>query len=302
MIFKWIGGFELVPKLSVILPSYNPGFSLYLAIKSVLNQTFTNFELIILDDGSSDNSIGIAKSFNDPRIRIYCDGINRGLTYRLNQGVSLSRADYIARMDADDLCFPNRFEFQFNYLISHSDVDLVSCKVITFNNSNYSLIKFLPYKKYHDQIIFTPWKTIPMPHPTWMGKTSWFKKYQYKTPEVVRAEDQELLLRSMSNSKFHSLPEVLLAYRQSKFDFRKTLTARVSLLKAQIFNFNQRKQYTFLFYSFLFFLLKVFIDFFAVLPKFSWLFFSRMGSKVPDHNKIEFERLIKMLSKNIAIE
>lgn len=292
----------MIPKLSVILPSYNPGFSLYLAIKSILNQTFTDFELIILDDGSSDNSIVIAQSFNDPRIRIYCDGINKGLSYRLNQGVSLSRADFIARMDADDLCFPNRFEVQFNYLIAHSDVDLVCCKVVTFNDSNYSLIKFLPYKKYHDQIVFTPWKTIPMPHPTWMGKTSWFKKYQYKTPEIVRAEDQDLLLRSMDNSKFHTLPEVLLAYRQSKFDFRKTLTARVSLLKAQIFNFNLKKQYCFLLYSLLFFVLKIFIDCFALLPKFSCLFFNKMSSKISDNDRTEFEHLVKILSKKIAIE
>ncbi len=243
------------------MPSYNPGFSLFLAIKSVLNQTFTDFELIILDDGSSDNSIDIAKSFNDPRIRIYCDGINRGLSYRLNQGISLSRADYIARMDADDLCFPNRFEVQFNYLIFNSDIDLVSCKVVTFNGSDYSLIKFLPYEKYHSQLVSKPWKTIPMPHPTWMGKASWFKKYKYKTPEIVRAEDQELLLRTYPVSTFHSIPEVLLAYRQADLNVYKRFIARKSLLLVQIRFFIKRLEFINLIISIGCFLIKVESDF-----------------------------------------
>lgn len=289
-------------KVSIILPAYNAGDSLLLAVESIRQQTLREWELILLDDGSSDESVAKIRNLNDNRIRIYSDSVNRGLTYRLNQGISLCRSKYIARMDADDICFMRRLELQFNFLQDHPSIDLVATKAIVFNDKDYSLIGLLPYKTSHDLIIASPWKSIPMPHPTWMGRAEWFKRYLYKTPEVMRAEDQELLLRCMENSKFHTLPEVLLAYRQSAFNFRKTLTARVSLLKAQILNFNQRKQYSFLCYSLLFFLLKVFIDFFAVLPKFSWLFFSRMGSKIPDHNKIEFEHLIKILTKKLTIE
>jgi glycosyltransferase involved in cell wall biosynthesis len=289
-------------KVSVILPTYNAGDSLFLAVQSVLNQTMSNFELIILDDGSTDSSLQKIMGIKDSRIKIYLDKVNKGLAYRLNQGVEFSNGRYIARMDADDICFARRLELQFNFLEKNSDIDLVATRAMVFYGNDYSLIGLLPYKSSHDLIIASPWKSIPMPHPTWMGRSEWFKRYLYKMPEVIRAEDQELLLRSMDESKFHTLPEVLLAYRQSKFNFRKTVIARVSLLKAQIFNFNQRKQYSFLFYSLLFFLLKVFIDCFVVLPKFSWLFFSRMGSKIPNHNKIEFERLIKMLSKKMAIE
>jgi glycosyltransferase involved in cell wall biosynthesis len=289
-------------KVSIILPAYNAGGSLLLAVESIRQQTLREWELILLDDGSTDESVEKIRNLNDSRIRIYSDNLNRGLAYRLNQGVSLCSSKYLARMDADDICFMRRLELQFNFLQDHPAIDLVATKAIVFNDEDYSLIGLLPNKIPHDLIIASPWKSIPMPHPTWMGRTEWFKRHLYKIPEVMRAEDQELLLRSMNESKFHTLPEVLLAYRQSAFNFRKTLTARVSLLKAQIFNFNKRKQYSFLCCSLLFFLLKVFIDFFAVLPKFSWLFFSRMGSKVPDHNKIEFERLIKMLSKKIAIE
>ena len=289
-------------KVSVILPTYNAGDSLFFAVQSVLNQTMSNFELIILDDGSTDASLHKILGIKDSRIKIYQSNVNRGLAYRLNQGIGVSSGRYIARMDADDICFARRLELQFNFLLDNPAIDVVATKAIVFNDEDYSLIGLLPNKIPHDLIIASPWKGIPMPHPTWMGRTEWFKRHLYKIPEVLRAEDQELLLRSMNESKFHTLPEVLLAYRQSAFNFRKTLTARVSLLKAQIFNFNKRKQYSFLCCSLLFFLLKVFIDFFAVLPKFSWLFFCRMGSKVPDHNKIEFEHLIKMLSKKIAIE
>jgi glycosyltransferase involved in cell wall biosynthesis len=289
-------------KVSIILPAYNAGDSLLLAVESIRQQTLREWELILLDDGSSDGSIEKIRNFNDNRIRIYSDNLHRGLSYRLNQGISLCRSKYIARMDADDICFMRRFELQFNFLQEHPAIDLVATKVIVFNDEDYSLIRLLPYKASHDLIIASPWRSIPMPHSSWMGRAEWFKRHLYKIPEVMRAEDQELLLRSMNESKFHTLPELLLAYRRSAFNFQKKLTARVSLLKTQIFYFNQKKQYSFLCYALLFFLSNVFIDFFAVSPKFLRLFFSRMISKIPGHNKIEFELLIKMLSKKIAIE
>ena len=289
-------------KVSIILPTYNAGDALLLAVESIRQQTLREWELILLDDGSFDGSIEKIRNLKDNRVRIYSDNVNRGLTYRLNQGISLCRSKYIARMDADDICFKRRLELQFNFLEEHPKIDLVATKAIVFNGKDFSLIGLLPYKSSHDLIIASPWKSIPMPHPTWVGRVEWFKRYLYKTPEVIRAEDQELLLRSMAKSKFHTLPVVLLAYRQSSFNFRKTLIARVSLLKAQVLNFKQRKQYDFLLYSLLFFLFKVFIDCFAVMPKFSWLFFSRMGSNVPKDIKIEFELLIKTLSKKRIIE
>ena len=284
---------QLPPKLSIILPSYNPGDTLFYAINSILNQTFVDYELIVLDDGSTDDSLKIAMSFNDPRIKIYSDGMNRGLSYRLNQGVSLSQANYIARMDADDICFPERLELQFDYLSNHPEVDLVSSKAVVFNNA-YSLCKILPYRQYHRDIVRSPWKTILMPHPTWMGKASWFKKNVYKDPEVLRAEDQELLLRTYPDSIFYSLPYVLLAYRQAEIDFLKKFTARKSLLSVQIEFFVKRSDFFNLMKSLGIFLIKVLLDFFSFLNKYYFLK-KRQPILMAESLILRFDSLVKAI-------
>jgi glycosyltransferase involved in cell wall biosynthesis len=291
-----------IPAVTVMMPVFNAEKYLYQSIDSILYQTFEDFELIIIDDGSSDKSAKIIDAFSDGRIKLIKNVKNLGLTASLNKAIKQAKGKYISRMDADDISFPKRLELQFNFLEENPDIDLIASRALVFNNHDYSLIGLLPYKTSHDLITSSPWKSIPMPHPTWMGRAEWFKRYLYKTPEVIRAEDQELLLRSMTNSKFYTLPEVLLAYRQSKFNFRKTLIARVSLLKTQVLNFKQRKQYGFLVASMLFFILKVLIDLFAVLPGFSGLFFSRMGLDVPEEVEVEFGHLIKILSKKTVID
>ncbi len=232
---------ERHPQISVILPVYNAETTLFFSIGSIINQTFSDFELIVLDDGSVDRSLEIARDFNDRRIKIYTDGVNKGLTYRLNQGVALSRGSYIARMDSDDISFPERLEKQLEFLKSNPSVDLVSSMVITFDKG-YQLGKTLRYEQFHEGIISKPWDCILMPHPSWMGKTSWFKANEYKIPEVLRAEDQELLMRASYSSTFYSIPEILLAYRQSNISMKKKFIARSSLLKSQVnflFNANQ---------------------------------------------------------------
>ena len=289
-------------KVSIILPTFNAGEPLLLAIESIREQTLKEWELILLDDGSSDGSIEKIRNLNEKRIRIYQDKVHRGLVHRLNQGISLSRSKYIARMDADDISFPRRLELQSNFLEENPEIDLVASRALVFNGHDYSLIGLLPYKPSHELIISSPWKSIPMPHPSWMGRAEWFKRYLYMTPEVLRAEDQELLLRSMSNSKFHALPEILLGYRQSSFILQKTLRTRVSILKMQVLNFIHRKQYGFLIASLTFFTCKVLIDFFAALPGLSWLFFNRMSLAIPRDIKVEFELLVKTLSKKTKID
>ena len=96
------------PLISVLLPVFNAEKTLGAAIRSILLQEFVDWELIILDDGSSDRSLQIAGRFKDSRIRIISDGRNIKLPSRLNHGIRLSKGKYIARMDADDISFPNR--------------------------------------------------------------------------------------------------------------------------------------------------------------------------------------------------
>lgn len=99
---------ENTPLVSVILPVYNGGKDLGAAIQSIINQTYENWELILMDDGSKDGSLERMQKFKDPRIKLFSDGVNKGLSRRLNEAVSQTTGTYIARMDADDIAFPKR--------------------------------------------------------------------------------------------------------------------------------------------------------------------------------------------------
>ena len=113
------------PKISVIMSVYNGEKYLREAIESILNQTFTDFEFMIVNDGSTDNSLKIIKIYNDERIGIINNEKNIGLTKSLNKALKQAKGEYIARQDADDVSLPNRFEMQVKYLESHPEVVLL---------------------------------------------------------------------------------------------------------------------------------------------------------------------------------
>jgi glycosyltransferase involved in cell wall biosynthesis len=117
------------PEISVIMSVYNGEKYLRDAIESILNQTFTDFEFIIVNDGSTDTSFEIIKSYNDERIKIINNEKNIGLTKSLNKALKVARGEYIARQDADDISLPNRFEEQLKYLEKHPEVALLGTSV-----------------------------------------------------------------------------------------------------------------------------------------------------------------------------
>jgi glycosyltransferase involved in cell wall biosynthesis len=228
------------PIVSVILPVLNGEYFIAPAVKSILKQKYTDFELILLDDGSKDRTLEIVTKIADERVKIISDGVCKGLAARLNIGIDLAVGRYIARMDADDLSFSQRLEKQVAFLEAHPDIDLVSSRALLFQDKSFDMLGTLPYRQNHDEISACPWKGFYMPHPSWMGRADWFRRFRYRWPEVVRAEDQELLLRALPDSKFHCLPEVLLAYRCGDFNLRKSLLARKNLLNSQLLLFRQR--------------------------------------------------------------
>ena len=118
-----------MPKLSVIMPVYNGERYLWQAIESILNQTFRDFELLIINDGSTDRSREIAVSYTDPRIVLIDNERNMGLSRSLNRGICLARGEYVARQDADDLSHPDRLRRQVEYLERHPDIVLVGTRV-----------------------------------------------------------------------------------------------------------------------------------------------------------------------------
>lgn len=199
------------------IPFYNAERFLDIAIQSVLNQTFSNFELILSNDGSTDRSLDIAKSYNDSRITILTDGINKGISQRLNDQISIAKGKYFVRMDADDIMFPNRLNKQILYLQENPEIDVIGSYAIVIDDDN-NLIG-LRSTSIPNSII-SCFRSVPFIHPTITGRIEWFKKYQYSNG-LKGVEDLDLWIRSYNKSKYFIIPEPQMFYRDPlkiKFD------------------------------------------------------------------------------------
>ena len=133
------------PLVTIGIPCYNVGRFIALSIRSVLMQTYTNFELIITDDGSTDNTVDEIRKFNDSRIKLSVDGENCGISYRLNQQIDMAKGNIFIRMDGDDIMFPNRVEEQVKYLQEHPNVDVIGAGAVIIDECivffNYLVMK-----------------------------------------------------------------------------------------------------------------------------------------------------------------
>jgi glycosyltransferase involved in cell wall biosynthesis len=220
------------PIVSIGMPVFNGARTIAQSICSILNQTVENWELLIIDDGSTDNTMEIAASFGDPRIIVTRGGENTGLPARLNECVSRARGKYFGRMDQDDIAYPGRLKCQLEFLLSHPEIDLVGGWVVVFRNQGTAYgARRSPLT--HEQICAHPWNSIPMAHPTWMGKTEWFLRNPYRT-DAPRTQDQDLLLRTYQKSRFAIVPEIVLGYREDSLSLSKILLARRDMCKTMV--------------------------------------------------------------------
>ena len=202
-------------KVSIGIPFYNAELFLADAIKSVIQQSFQDWELILVNDGSTDQSLRIAQDFanKDHRIRVISDGLNKKLPYRLNQIISESKYEYIARMDADDLIHPNRLKIQLDFLEKNKEFDLVSTGVVSINDKNQ--VKGI---RRVDEI-YTDFSEVkrhyPIVHASILAKKEWYLRNKYNQ-DLPRTEDFELWCRSISNNdlKLAVLPQALYYYRE----------------------------------------------------------------------------------------
>ena len=221
------------PLVTVAMPVYNAGKYLRLAVLSIIRQTFTDWELLIIDDGSTDSALQDIADIDDARIKIFRDGMNRGLAARLNEAADMARGRYLARMDQDDVSYPERFARQIAALQNNPELDLVATRAIVINENDQATGLF-PYAIFHKEICARPWRGFYLPHPTWMGRIEWFRKHRYTVPGPYFCEDQELLLRSYRDSRLGTMDEILFAYRiRDKVDWRKLAKTRRAVFVTQ---------------------------------------------------------------------
>jgi len=196
------------PKFSVVMPVHNGDRFLKEAIDSILNQTFTNFEFIIIDDGSTDKSAEIINSYTDQRIRYYKNKENLGISKSLNVGIGLAEADYIARMDSDDICYTDRLQKQYDFISAHPDGSFYTCyaQEVTEDRKIIALSRFNPQHYFHS-ITFSCW----IYHPTMVYRKDAVESIGKYT--VPYSEDFELAWQLTRKFKHYHLPEVLLDYR-----------------------------------------------------------------------------------------
>lgn len=196
--------------VSVIMSVYNAEEYLKEAIDSILSQTFQQFEFIIVDDASTDASYSIIKGYTDKRIRIIQNEKNIGLTKSLNKALKYATGKYIARMDADDICFPTRLEKQVKYMEKHKNVALISCSYKEFGNSNHKNI--LQYNEIQIKGILMYGGVLP--HPGFFFRYELFYKYKMRYNEKMKyAQDYAFQVSVSKQFKIACMSEVLIKYR-----------------------------------------------------------------------------------------
>lgn len=203
------------PAISIVLPAYNCGDFLTLCLDSLLQQTFTDFELIIINDGSTDSTEKIIRTYADPRIRYIKNETNVGLITTLNKGIGLAKGKYIARMDADDICQPERLSKQKAWLDANPKVDVVGCHIALINQAGEDA------GSWQDDLDTPNAETLKakmaqvncLAHPTVMLREEIAKAYGYNFYQQ-HTEDYDLWLRLLADGKvIDKIPEKLLLYR-----------------------------------------------------------------------------------------
>ena len=198
------------PLVTIAIPFYNNERTLVSAVQSVYAQTYTHWELILLNDGSTDGSLALVAGLDDPRVRIVNDNQNRGLVFRLNQIPALANGKFIARMDGDDMMHPTRIAKQVALLESKPSIDLVDTAAYLIDSGEYPVSKMgvEPIR----QSLRGAIKSAMLIHASVMGRKSWFVANPYD-PKYIRAEDYELWCRTSLQSRFDRVQEPLYIIR-----------------------------------------------------------------------------------------
>jgi glycosyltransferase involved in cell wall biosynthesis len=217
------------PLVSILLPAFNVEKYIGKAIDSILKQTFTDFELIIINDGSVDGTAKIVDSYTDPRIIYRKHETNRGLIYTLNCLLSLAKGQYIARMDGDDIALPDRIQKQLEYLERNQQVDVLASQVGLIDEDGNNIGDWDDDIKHSDARSIKRFLSINncIAHPTIIAKREVLLKYKYQ-PRQKLSEDYDLWLRIAADGKvIDKIPLRLLDHRILATSFTRTRKVNV---------------------------------------------------------------------------
>lgn len=204
-----------LPSVTIGIPFFNAESTLLDAVRSVFAQTHQSWELLLVDDGSSDRSLEIARSIDDPRVTVYSDGRNKRLAARLNEIVGLAKFDFIARMDADDLMCRDRIERQLRVLVERAEVDLVSAGVVSVSGASMVTgIRCVPpgHAVEPDAVLAGHSGIV---HAAALARREWFLRNRYDESLKV-SQDTDLWIRACANGDLRAeiLPIPLYFYRE----------------------------------------------------------------------------------------
>ena len=226
-------------KVSVIMSSFNEESNVVKAIKTVIKQSFSDWQLIVVNDGSTDNTVDLVNQLisEDPRITLIDSKNNQGLAASLNKGIAVSTGEYIARMDADDLALKERLRLQVDYLDEHPDVMVLGGAAI-YRNSQGKVLGEVFMPEEHSDIIRWLLRSSPFIHPTVMMRKSFVDVTSGYDESLNRAQDYDLWFRGQNVGIYHNLQRPILIYVQkekrslrSLFDSYKVRRRNVSGIK-----------------------------------------------------------------------
>ena len=207
-----------MPKVSVIMSCYNESANVSDAIRSILDQTFKDFEFIIVDDGSHDDTLQVVRknALSDSRVVVIENHENIGLAASLNKAIKKAKGKYIARMDADDVSLPNRLAEQMEYLEKNPSTDVLGSNAFLISDTQ-EIISDLPLS--NQEIYANRYKRTFLIHPTVMIRQEIFKRHGTYNDDLIWAEDKDLWLRWMGKDNstdgptFANLAKPLLRYK-----------------------------------------------------------------------------------------
>ncbi len=201
------------PRVSILLSAYNSEQFIQPCVRSLLDQTFEDFELLVVDDGSTDRTWEILKSFNDPRLKVARQD-NMGLTVTLNVLLAQAKGVYIGRQDADDYSLPERIEKEVRFLDSHADIALVGTWSVQIDDDNEEIYRFEPEARPEalNQLLV---EQNPFIHGSWLVRREALLQLGGYREEFRCSQDYDLLLRMKENYRVSNIPEVLYAKRHT---------------------------------------------------------------------------------------